>query len=141
MPAGRHRDDRSDVRSAVAEVATEADVNSAAGEGKCAALLIVGGLVVGRRHVTHQADAAVCWIKSDQQVKPAARLRDKVRQVSPRIVDAGAGDAERIEVSARLLAQRERRAHPGAPPDCAGSPVQAVDLVGLGRRDDRVADH
>ena len=119
----------------------EHHVDLTVGQGQGAALLVVGRLMVGRRHAAPEPHGAVGRVHADQQVLGRAGLGDEVRQLRLRVVHTGAGDAEGVKVATGLLAQRHWRAHLDVPADGTGGHIQPVDLVRLGRRDHGAADH
>src|SRR5271169_3555038 len=98
-------------------------------ERERATLLVIERLAVGRGHIPPERDVAVGHPQRCQLVAFTAVLADHVDQPGPAIVDGRAGDAERIEVAARLLADWHWRADPGVPQHLAAGPPQPVDHI------------
>jgi len=66
----------------------------------------------------------------------AGRLGDREDEPALRVVRRGAGDAGRIDVAARQIAEPGWRGEVARPPDRARARVERVERVVLGRGDD-----
>ena len=128
-------DDPAVIVTAVSVQAAVVHVDPAVGHHEGGPLLLHGRIHARRVERPGEPDRPGRGIDGHQDVRRVGSLNDlgdRVHEARSRIFGRRAGDAQRVDVTARQVAQRYGRAHVGAPHHLAGPRVEPVERVILG---------